>query len=62
MASRHCKHEPNSFCYICGQLIKTRAKKYYINSSSKLCEAYEAYFGCPVGDQDKPWAPHFAVD
>jgi hypothetical protein len=21
-------------------------------------KAYELYFGCKTGDQDKPWAPH----
>ncbi|XP_061410987.1 uncharacterized protein LOC133344802 isoform X2 [Lethenteron reissneri] len=25
-----------------------------------MCEAYKAYFGMPVRDQDKPWAPHFS--
>ena len=24
-----------------------------------MCVAYNAYFGMPAGDQDKPWAPHF---
>ena len=28
MASRGCKHSADSFCYICGEFIKTRAKKY----------------------------------
>ncbi|XP_053960401.1 uncharacterized protein LOC128864672 [Anastrepha ludens] len=27
-----------------------------------MCEAYNAYFGMPVGDQDKSWAPHFACE
>ncbi|KAL6461702.1 hypothetical protein MHYP_G00298470 [Metynnis hypsauchen] len=27
-----------------------------------MCEAYKAYFGMPVGDQDKPWAPHFTYE
>ncbi|KAL7834776.1 hypothetical protein SRHO_G00290230 [Serrasalmus rhombeus] len=27
-----------------------------------MCEAYKAYFGMPVGDQDKPWAPHFTCE
>lgn len=25
-----------------------------------MCDAYKAYFGMPVGDQDKSWAPHVA--
>ncbi|XP_061407376.1 uncharacterized protein LOC133342308 isoform X2 [Lethenteron reissneri] len=27
-----------------------------------MCEAYKAYFSMPVGDQDKPWAPHFTCE
>ncbi|KAL7868607.1 hypothetical protein SRHO_G00100550 [Serrasalmus rhombeus] len=27
-----------------------------------MCEAYKAYFGMPVGDHDKPWAPHFTCE
>ncbi|XP_076346207.1 uncharacterized protein LOC143244781 [Tachypleus tridentatus] len=27
-----------------------------------MCEAYKAYFGMTVGDQDKPWAPHFICE
>ncbi|KAL6458377.1 hypothetical protein MHYP_G00336070 [Metynnis hypsauchen] len=27
-----------------------------------MCEAYKAYFGMPVGDQDKQWAPHFTCE
>ncbi|XP_058885016.1 uncharacterized protein LOC131737778 [Acipenser ruthenus] len=62
MASRGCKHPADAFCYVCGQFIKTRAKKYSVEASAKMCEAYKAYFGMPVGDQDKPWAPHFTCE
>jgi hypothetical protein len=62
MASRHCKHPADAFCYACGQFIKTRAKIYSVEASAKMCEAYKAYFGMPVGDQDKPWAPHFTCE
>ncbi|MGH0163514.1 UNVERIFIED_CONTAM: hypothetical protein FKN15_045388 [Acipenser sinensis] len=54
MASRGCKHPADAFCYVCGQFIKTRAKKYSVEASAKMCEAYKAYFGMPVGDQYKP--------
>ncbi|XP_073506717.1 uncharacterized protein [Phyllobates terribilis] len=27
-----------------------------------MCEAYKAYFGMPVGYQDKSWAPHFTCE
>ncbi|XP_076818916.1 uncharacterized protein LOC143464805 [Clavelina lepadiformis] len=60
--TRICKHSADAFCFICGQFIKTRAKKHSVLASVKMCEAYNAYFGMPVGDQDKPWAPHFSCD
>ncbi|XP_037400093.1 uncharacterized protein LOC119264997 isoform X2 [Pygocentrus nattereri] len=59
MASRGCIHPADAFCYVCGHFTKTRVKKYSVEASAKMCEAYKAYFGMPVGDQDKPWAPHF---
>ncbi|XP_076309771.1 uncharacterized protein LOC143225015 [Tachypleus tridentatus] len=36
MASRSCKHSPDSFYYICGQLIKIRAKHYTVTTSGYL--------------------------
>ena len=62
MASRSCKHSADSFCYICGEFIKMQAKKYSIGTSVKMCEAYKAYFGVQVEDQDKPWAPHYSCE
>ncbi|XP_076309279.1 uncharacterized protein LOC143224821 [Tachypleus tridentatus] len=62
MASRSCKHSPDKFCCICGQFIKTTVKKYSVTASAKICEAYKAYFSMPIGDQDKPWAPHFTCE
>lgn len=62
MASRSCLHPAHAFCYVCGQFIKTRAKKFSVKSCHKMCEAYKAYFGMAVGDQDKSWAPHFTCE
>lgn len=62
MASRGCLHPADAFCYVCGQFIKTRARKYSVKACRKMCEAYKAYFGMPVGDQDKSWAPHFTCE
>jgi len=59
MASRSYLHPADAFCYVCGQFIKTRARKYFMKACRKMFEAYKAYFGMPVGDQDKSWAPHF---
>ena len=56
MASKSCKHFANAFCFVCGQFIKTRARKLSVQSSIRMCEAYKAYFGVPVGDYDKLWA------
>jgi len=61
MTSRGCLHPADAFCYVWGQVIKTRARKYSVKACRKMCEAYKAYmyFGMPVGDQDKSWAPQF---
>ena len=58
MTSRGCKRSPDEFCYICGEFIKLRSKKFAIKKYSTTCYAYKAYFGMPIGDQDKNWAPH----
>ncbi len=43
MASRGCNHFPDAFCYICGQFIKTRAKKFSVTASAKMVK--NSYFG-----------------
>ena len=62
MASRGCLHPADAFCYVRGQFIKTRARNYSVEACHKRCEAYEAYFGMPVGDQHKCWTPHFICE
>lgn len=62
MAARGCKYPTDSFCYVCGEFFAKRAKKYYLDSCTRAKEAYHAYFGIPVGDQDKRWAPHVICD
>ncbi|XP_076337542.1 uncharacterized protein LOC143239853 [Tachypleus tridentatus] len=27
-----------------------------------MCETHKEYFSMPVGDQDKPWTPHFTCE
>jgi hypothetical protein len=45
----------DSFCYVCGDYtIKLNRK----TITPLIEKAYELYFGCKTGDQDKPWAPH----
>ena len=55
MATRKCVNHPDIFCYACGK-FETKSQSKTITSKVKL--AYEHYFGCKLGDQDKPWAPH----
>ena len=45
----------DSFCYICGRFMK---KNYSRNITPFIKNAYYAYFGVKLGDQDKSWAPH----
>lgn len=51
---RVCVNKADSFCYICGEVT---AKAYQKPISSLVKKAYELYFGCKVGDQDRSWAP-----
>ena len=51
-----CKHSPDAICFICGEFIKTRARKHSVLASAKMCEAYNAYFSM----HDRTWAPNFA--
>ena len=58
-SSRICKLSPDSFCYVCGYYIGPKQVKSAITLGTKFAKAYHAYFGMPIGDQDKSWAPHF---
>ena len=52
---RKCKNDPNRFCYICGKVtLPSRQAKitWFVKN------AYHAYFGLKLGDQDKAFAPH----
>ncbi|KPJ16495.1 hypothetical protein RR48_01062 [Papilio machaon] len=62
MATRRCKRDADSFCYICGSFIKVREKKYDLSTNLKICEAYQAYFNLPVKNQDKKWATHVSCN
>ncbi len=62
MAARGCKYSADCFCYVCGEFFAKSAKKHNLDGCVRAREAYHAYFGMPVGDQDKPWAPHVICD
>ena len=52
---RQCKNHPDMFCYVCESFaIKSQRRKI----TNDLRNIYKLYFGCPLGDQDKAWAPH----
>lgn len=54
---RKCINNPNSFCYICGNVVFAVQRR---NITPVIKTAYNLYFGkfCKLGDQDKSWAPH----
>lgn len=54
-ARRDCKNHPDLFCYVCGLFTPKNLRR---NVTEHFKKVYRAYFGCPLGDQDKSWAPH----
>ena len=52
---RKCCNDPDIFCYICGCFTLPLQRR-NVNSFIKII--YLAYFGVPLGGQDKSWAPH----
>lgn len=53
--SRLCKNHPDKFCYICGELTLAKDRRQITDLTKTL---YNKYFKCPIGDQNKTWAPH----
>ena len=45
---RNCVNSTDNFCHICGEVFQNEKS---INSDGE--KAYECYFDCKVGDQDK---------
>ena len=52
---RKCCNDPDIFCYICGCFTLLPQRR---NINSFIKKIYLAYFGVPLGDQDKNWVPH----
>lgn len=52
---RECVNHPDDFCYVCGEITFKAQRR---NITPFLRQCYKLYFGCPLGDQDKGWAPH----
>lgn len=55
MASRKCVNDTDIFCYICGNYTVVKQRQ---DITDFVKNAYYAYFGVRLGDQDKTWAPH----
>ena len=56
---RVCVNSADNFCYICGEFTISSQKRVLTTRTRK---AYHQYFGCKVGDQEKPWAPHICCN
>ncbi|XP_073533089.1 uncharacterized protein [Phyllobates terribilis] len=56
---RSCINKADSFCYICGEVIFASQRR---NMTTMIRKAYNLYFGCRIGDQDKSWAPHICCN
>ena len=56
---RKCVNSANNFCYVCGE-VTFKSQKRQITPLIK--RAYHLYFGCKIGDQDKPWSPHITCN
>ena len=56
---RVCANSEDNFCYICWEFTVSSQKRVFTTRTRK---AYHQYFGCKVGDQEKPWAPHISCN
>ena len=51
-----CKHDPDTFFYVCGIFISAKSVKHIIVEGNLFSAAFYAYFGVQVWDEDKAWA------
>ena len=58
-SSRTCVNHAHAFFCTCGQFIIKRNRMEIDDFYKK---AYFAYFKVKLGDQDKPWAPHYVCN
>ncbi|CAI9616281.1 unnamed protein product [Staurois parvus] len=56
---RTCVNKADHFCYICGEINFISQKR---RITGMIKKAYNLYFGCKIGDQDKSWAPHICCN
>ena len=53
--SRKCLKHLDQFCFVCGKFM---IKEQHRNITHDIKKIYIIYFCCPLGEQDKTWAPH----
>ena len=58
-SSRTCVNDANAFWYTYGQFT---IKGNHLAIDNFYKKAYFAYFKVKLGDQDKPWAPHYVCN
>ena len=56
---RVCVNSADNFSYICGEFTVSSQQRVLTTRTRK---AYHQYFGCKVGYQEKPWAPHICCN
>ena len=52
---RKCLNYSDQFCFVCGIFMSKEQQK---NITHVIKKMYMIYFSCPLGDQDKTWAPY----
>ena len=58
-SKRGCINHPDNFCYVCGEYTPPAHR---VKLNSRIRYAYNHYFACQVGDQDKKWTPHICCN
>ena len=54
MPRKYLNH-PDRFCLVCGKYMSKEQQRNITDDVNKM---YMIYLDCPLGDQDKTWAPH----
>ena len=49
-----CVNSADLFCYVCGEVTASQ----WHSITPLIKKAYDLYFGCKLGDQDKKWVLH----
>ena len=62
MTARDCNYLADSIFYVSGEFFLKKDIKHCLKNCIRDGEVFFAYFGTPVGDQDKQWTPHVICD